>query len=191
MKEIYITDTVVIYNDMEKGWSQGKYQPRWHKKVYMMWWRMWRRVYGEVHWFGSLIHPSFKYLSNYVKWVEAQPRFDEFCKTCDITHWSVDKDLKYVGNKNYYPEYMSLMLLSENVSESINRNGTPKPKQSVLGIPLDNANKIIITLTMKDVTNYGFNPGGVSSCARKKIKSHKGYKWYKLNYKHNKHFRVK
>ena len=191
MSEIRITDDVIIYNDMPRSWLHGKYQPSWHRKVYDMWRDTWRRVYGDIHWFGSLVHPSFKYLSNYVKWVESQPRFEEFCETCDKTMWSIDKDAKYPGNRDYYPEYITLMYHSENSQERINRNGNPKPKQSVIGIPSDDTNKIVLTISQKDVSSYGFDQGGVSSCIRKKCKTHKGYKWYRVNYKHNKTYRIK
>ena len=193
MKGIYITDDVVIYNDMEIGWSQGKYQPRWHHKVYDMWRDTWRRVYGHINYFGSLIHPSFKYLSNYVKWIEEQPRFNEFCKTCNKTMWSIDKDLKYPNNRYYYPEYMTLTTQSENTKERINRNGSPNrtPKKPVIGIPLDVMNKIVFTISIKDVRKYGFDKGNVSKCLSKIYKTHKGYKWYKLSYRHNKKYRIK
>ena len=191
MKEYNITDEVIIYNDMPRGWSQGKHQPLWHHKVYDMWRCMWGRVYTDIHWFGSLIDPNFQYLSNYVKWIELQPRFDEFCSTCSKTKWSIDKDSKYLGNRDYYPEYMTLMTQSDNSKEAINRNGTRIPKQPVIGIPLDVDKKIILTLSMKDVTNYGFSQGNVGSCIKKKFRQHKGYKWYKLNYKHDKKYRVK
>lgn len=201
MKEIHITEGVVIYNDMPGYLSREC--PKSHKKVYHMWRRMWKRVYTEIYWFGSLIHPSFKYLSNYVKWIESQPRFKEFCSTCDKTRWSVDKDSKYPGNKNYYPEYMTLMLGSENSIESINRNGHPllkkdvarkngrKRMKPVLGISLDDSKKIILTIARQDVSKYGFDPSVVGKCIAKKRKHHKGYKWYKLNYKHNKTYRIK
>ena len=190
MKEIRITDDIVIYNDMERGWIAGKYQPLWHRKVYDIWRSMWKRVYTELYWFGSLIHPSFKYLTNYVKWLESQPRFEEFCTTCNTISWSVDKDAKCLGNKNYYPEYMTLMTKSENCTEKNNRNGNPSLKRiiPVIGIPLDDTKKIILVASIKDVSNYGFDSGNVSRCIAKKKnhKSHKGYKWYKVNYKHNK-----
>ena len=193
MEEYHITNEVVIYNDMSRGWSQGKYQPSWHRKVYHMWRDTWRRVYGNVYWFGSLIHPPFKYLSNYVEWIEGQPRFEEFCATCNTTRWTVDKDSKYPGNKDYYPEYMTLMPQSENSIERINRRGSPtiRPKQAVLGIPLDDANKIILTIARQDVFNYGFKPSHVGDCLTKRYKTHKGYKWYRVNYRHNKKYRVK
>ena len=193
MRDIYITDKAVIYNDMPKGWLYRKTQPKWHYKVYMMWRNMWKRVYTELHWFGSLIHPSFKYLSNYADWVKTQPRFEDFCTTCDTIKWSVDKDAKYPGNKNYYPEYMTLMLGSDNSKDMITRNGAPSLKRMkpVIGISLDSTNKIILAISIKYVSNYGFDPSAVSKCIRKIHDSHKGYKWYKANYKHNKHFRVK
>lgn len=199
MGEIRITDNVVIYNDIERGWIQGKTQPIWHKKVYHMWIDTWRRIYGDIRYFGSLIHPSFKYLSNYMKWIESQPRFKEFCNTCDNTKWSVDKDSKYLGNKNYYPEYMTLMLGSDNSRESITRNGNPMLKEEyvrkfmkpVIGIPLDKTKKIILTLGRNDVSKYGFNPCNVSNCLAKRYKFHKDYKWYRVTYKHNKTYRIK
>lgn len=202
MKEIRITDDIFIHNDMEKGWIAGKYQPLWHRKVYDIWRSMWKRVYTEIYWFGSLIHPSFKYLSNYVKWIESQPRFEEFCKTCNTTRWSVDKDSKYSGNRDYYPEYMTLMTQSENCVERNNRNGAPmlnkesalkngrKRMKPVLGLPLDDTNKIILISSVNDVSNCGFDPGNVSRCLNKTYKFHKGYKWYKVNYKHNLRLRI-
>ena len=185
MKEIKITDNVVIYNDISGYLS--KYQPRWHKKVYMMWRIMWKRVYGDIHWFGALIDPSFKYLSNYAKWVESQPNFEEFCATCNKVRWSIDKDSKCLGNRNYYPEYMTLMTQSENCIERNNRNGNPSLKhmKPVIGIPLDRAKKIILTIGCNDVSKYGFNSCNVSSCLANRLKTHKRYKWYYVNYKHS------
>ena len=193
MKDINITDDVVIYNDMEYGWIAGKYQPSWHKKVYHMWMNMWKRVYNKIYWFGSLIHPSFQYLSNYVKWIESQPNFEDFCKTCNIIRWSVDKDAKYPGNKNYYPDYMTLMTSSENSKEAINRNGSPNPnpKQPLLGLPLYDTKKIILATSTQDVTKYGFDQSAVSKCLNKRHKFHKGYKWLRVYYKHNKKYRIK
>lgn len=66
MKEINIIDKATIYNDMSRGWAQGKIQPLWHKKVYKMWWSIWKRIYTNPYYFGSLICPYFKYLSNFV-----------------------------------------------------------------------------------------------------------------------------
>ena len=83
------------------------------------------------------------------------------------------------------------MTQSENCIECINRNGTSKPKQPVVGIPLDDTKKIILTISQKDVTKYGFDLGNVNRCLNKKQKSHKGYKWLRVNYKHNKKFRIK
>ena len=189
MKGIRITDTIVIYNDMGRGWTQGKAQPLWHKKVYRMWMNMWRRVYTRSHYFGSLIYPPFKYLSNYVKWIEQQPRFGDFCSTCDSIRWVIDKDSKYSRNRDYYPDCMTLMTNDENSQERHNRN--PNPKQPLLGIPLDDTKKIILTLGFNDVIYYEFNPSNVREFFNKKWKSCKGYKWYKVSYSHNKIYREK
>ena len=105
--------------------------------------------------------------------------------------WSVDKDSKCSGNKNYYPEYMTLMHHSDNARERINRNGDSflKPKQPVIGIPLDDTKIIILVSSMSDVSKYGFDKGNIGRCLAKKFKQHKGYKWYKVNFKHNKNLR--
>ena len=151
---------------------------------------MWKRVYNKIYWFGSQIDPTFQYLSNYVKWIESQSRFEDFCTTCDKISWCVDKDAKYEGNRDYYPEYMTLMTCSENSKEAINRNGSPNPnpKQPLLGLLLYDTKKITST---QDVTKYGFDQSAVSKCLNKRHKFHKGYKWLRVYYKHNKKYRIK
>lgn len=173
-----------IINDMPRGWSQGKDSPLWHRKVYDMWRDMWRRVYSRIHWFGCLIHPDFKYLSNFVEWIMNQPQFEEFCNTCDKISWSVDKDIKDLNNRNYYPEFMTLTTQSENSKERINRCGNSFKKDaiSVIGIKHDS---IILLNSTLDGKARGFGQSNISKCINKKRKTHKGYKWYRINYKHN------
>ncbi len=176
-----------MFNDMPRGWITGKDQPLWHRRVYGMWKRMWDRVTnvdGEYYenYKDCKIHEDFKYLSNYVDWIIQEPRFEEFCNTCDTISWSVDKDAKQSDNRNYYPECMTLTTNSENVKEMLARKGTRIPKIPVIGIK---DNSMALLKSMSDGDNRGFNRGNIYSCINKRLKTHKGYKWYKVNYKHN------
>ena len=181
-----------IVNDMDRGWVRGKSQPLWHNKVYHMWVDMWNRVTNiesrsYTNYKDCKIHEDFRYLSNYVNWIMNDPNFEAFCSTCNTVRWTVDKDMKHPGNRNYYPEYMTLTTLSENTKEKNNRKGNPKPKAPVIGIKVDS---IILLKSMIDGDAKGFDYSNISKCIRKKYKSHKGYRWYKVNYRHNKKYRV-
>lgn len=182
------TEYYVIYNDMPRGWIAGKYQPSWHLKVYMMWKEMWRRVYSDIHYFGSLIYPKYDTLSDYIKFIESQPSFEEFCNTCDKVKWCIDKDMKCPENRNYYPEYMILTTGSENSKERFDRRGNPNPKTSVIAI---SDNKILLFKSTRNAQDNGFDRRNLTKCINKKLKSYKGYKWFRVNYKHNKAFRIK
>lgn len=188
MTEIHITNNITIYNDMPRGWIAGKDQPLWHKKAYMMWINRWNLCKNPKHFAYENykdcgIHEDFKYLSKFVDWLISEPRFNEFCETCDKIKWSVDKDSKDPNNRNYYPQYMTLTTGSENSKEMINRCGTPKSKTPV--IAMGKNNKILLFKSTLDAKDKGFNSGNISKCLNKKLKTHKGYKWYKVNYKHN------
>ena len=188
----------LIYNDIPGFLSKDS--PLWHKKVYGMWRGMWSRVYHNIYYFGSLIHPDFKYLSNYVKWIESQPRFEEFCSTCHNTRWNIDKDKH--GNKNYYPEFMTLCLDSDNSIEVNTRCNNVKrlhTKESqdkatrsrwkpIIGISLDNKD-ILLFLSIKHAKVKGFHHAIINDCLKGKFKQHKGYKWKYINYKHEKRLR--
>lgn len=178
-----------IVNDMPRGWYRGENQPLWHYKVYYMWKDMWKRCrnpndinYKDYK--DCKIYEDFKYLSKYVEWIISEPRFEEFCETCDKISWSVDKDSKKHNNKNYYPQYMTLTTRSENSKERINRGGTPNPKAPVIAIDSD---KILLFKSMLDAQDKGFDQGAISKCINKShhYKTHKGYRWYKINYKYN------
>lgn len=175
-----------IINDMPKGWVYGKNQPLWHKKVYQMWFGMWRRVKDENYikrdcYKNCNIYEGFKYLSDYVKWIMQEPRFIEFAHTCNKVRWEIDKDTKNPNNRNYYPESMMLTTQNENVKERNNRKGTPLPKVPIIGI----GNKILLFKSTIDAQNKGFDRRHIFHCINKINKTHKGYKWYKINYKHN------
>ena len=182
-----------IINDMPRGWVRGKDQPIWHRKVYDMWRDTWGRVTDINNWRYEYykdckILEDYQFLSNYVKFVMSEPRFEEFTKTCDKVRWSVDKDKKDPNNRNYYPEYMTLTTQSENSKERNNRKDLPNPKVPVIGIKVDS---IILLKSTKDGEAKGFDQSAISLCIRKLHKTHKGYRWYRINYKHNKTYRIK
>ena len=178
-----------IINDMEKGWVKGKDQPLWHKKVYQMWKDMWNRCRNPnridyKNYKDYKIYEEFKYLSKYVEWIMQEPRFEEFITTCDKVKWNVDKDIKEPNNRNYYPESMILTTQNENLKERNNRRGNPKSKTPIIAIAIDNT-KVLLFKSTLDAQDKGFDHSHISKCINKKLKTHKRYKWYKINYKHN------
>lgn len=82
---------------------------------------------------------------------------------------------------------MTLTTKSENTEERNNRRGNPNPKTPVIAIDNNNNNKILLFKSTHDAQDKGFDSGNISRCANKspRHKTHKGYKWYKVNYKHN------
>lgn len=190
-----------IYNDMYRGWIRGKYQPFWHLKVYDMWKGMWDRVYNNVYYFGSLIHPSFKYLSNFVDWIESQLNFEDFCETCDKTKWTIDKDSVHEDNRDYYPEYMTLVTQSVNTIERNNRKGNPMYGKYGKNNP---TSKSVICITTKRIffsindgaNYYRLKGGNITNCCQGKKKSAgklngKKLVWRYLVWKHDKIYRIK
>ena len=136
MREYKITDNCVIYNDMPRGWAKGKTQPIWHRKVYTMWYNMWARCYkfeehNSKYYFDCEVDNTFKYLSIFLKWIEQQPYFEDFCLTCSNTMWSVDKDFIERGNKIYTPSLIRLCTQRDNSLERISRKGSPMLNKSV------------------------------------------------------------
>lgn len=184
-----------IVNDMPKGWFRGEGQPLWHQRAYRMWKHLWNRCRNPKSKYYEYykdcdIYEDFRYLSKFVAWLISELRFEEFCNTCDKVTWNVDKDMKCLGNRNYYPEFMTLTTQSENTKEMLNRKGNtfvlnnPNPKIPVIAIDTKN-NKVLLFESTLDAQNKGFNRSCISECINKKQKTHKGCKWYKLNYKHN------
>ena len=154
----------------------------------MMWINRWNLCKNPKHsayenYKDCDIDEDFRYLSNFVEWIIQEPLFEEFTKTCNKVKWTIDKDMKEPNNRNYYPECMTLTTGSENTKERINRCGTSKPKIPVIAI--DKNNKILLFKSTLDAKDKGFNSGNISKCLNKKLKTHKRYKWYKVNYKHN------
>ena len=174
-----------IENDMPKGWVKGKGQPRWHRLVYDKWVNMHDRVKNPSNpsypnYKDSKICESLDYLSNYVKFIESQPTFDEFCSTCDKIVWSVDKDIKVKDNKDYYPEFMSLVTRSENSKDRNNRYDYSVFNKAIKGTSLKDGS-ILIFESRNSVREKGFDPGCVTKCCTGERKSHKGYKWEYLD----------
>lgn len=158
------------------------------RKINGMWRQMFVRCLDKTcksypYYKDSNIHPSLYYKSNLLKWFMSEPRWSEFVSHPEL-HWCIDKDMKCPGNKNYYPEYMTLTTQSDNSKERHKRNPNNKVR-AILAISLDKKSKFLFK-SFIDTTSKGFNKGNVYRCCEKvdKYKSHKGYKWYYLNYKH-------
>lgn len=171
------TEVISLINegyDMEWGWARGANQPLWHFKVLMMWKNMWSRCYDPTsksynRYIESIVHDDFKLFSNYLEWVKSQPRFQEFCDTCHEISWTVDKDMKYEGNKNYYPEYMTLCTKSENSKAA-------HPFQPVIGVNIDDGNILILT-SMFEVLENDFDFSAITKCCKGIRPQHKRYCW--------------
>ena len=158
-----------------KNWV-SKDAPLWHSKAKKMWRKMWIRCYDPTNsrynsYINSIIFNDFRYFSNFIKWLESQPRFEEFCSTCHEVSWCIDKDMKKVGNKNYYPEYMTLCTKSENQVDRCKRYS-----KAVRGISLIDNSTILFNF-LNESEKLGFNPGHISECCQGKRNTHKGYKW--------------
>lgn len=178
-------DIGIVY-DMPYKWTQGYL---WRLKAYRMWKCMWERVTENPYYVDCKIHENFRLFSNFLKWLENEPRFEEFCTTCSEVKWCIDKDMKLKGNKNYSPEFMTLCTQSENSKEQITRNVNPNiyKLKPIIGL----GNNILLFKYIKESKIKGFNSAHIVSCCKKKRKSHKGYKWYYVNYSHFKKYRVK
>ena len=181
-------------NDMPKGWLKDSL----NMKIYELWRSMLCRCNLEPsdraypYYKDSKYHDDFKYLSNFVKWIEFQPRYKEFCDTYTEIKWSIDKDIKCNGNKNYYPEYMILVPFKENNQYRLDVHGNPMCNEKVwkenglrcrkpcIGIPLDSNEPILVFSYRQYVKQFGFNSGHVGECCNKKRNTHHNYKWYWL-----------
>lgn len=81
----------------------GKYKQVWMCQYYADWKEILKRCFNEkLHqkhptYKNCTIYEGWKYLSNFIKWVDSQPNRD--WQNC-----SPDKDLLIVGNKQYSPD---------------------------------------------------------------------------------------
>ena len=179
----------------KKGWT-SKDSPSWHFKVKKMWRDMWIRCYDPTsakykYYIKSIIHDDFRIFSNYLDWIMKQPRFEEFCSTCDVIMWSVDKDMKKKDNIHYFPEFMTLCTQSENSKARIETKGaamlnpqySSKLKKPVIGINI-NDNTILLFKSAKDASDYlECYSGPITSCCKGNKPSYMKYKWYYLDMK--------
>ena len=173
--------------DMPRGWAKGKGQPKWHEKSARLWREMWRRCYdpkcsGYKHYINSIIHDDFRLFSNFLKWLQVQPLFKEFCSTCHEVRWELDKDMKVKNNVHYIPEYITLCTRSDNLKDRNNRRGNPlsnpkyHPKKPIIGISL-NDNTIIYIKSTNEAKDFGFDKDCIRRCCIGKQKNHRGYIW--------------
>ena len=107
MREIHITDDVVIYNNMPRGWAKGKNQPKWHESLYTRWHDMWTRCRNPnssryKNYKVCKIDEKYRYLSNYVNDIMRLENFDKLCE--NPSKWHIDKDIKDSNNRNYFFE---------------------------------------------------------------------------------------
>lgn len=165
-------------NDIPGFLSRG--QPKWHRVLYDKWRCMWSRVYTDIDWIGCQIQSNYKYLSNYVNDIMRLDNFDLFKE--NPNGWSIDKDIKIPGNRDYYFEALSIIPIKDNSIERNYRRGNPNPSKPVIGL----SNKIILLKNVNEGFSLGFDGGAICKCCKKKWKTYKGYKWYYINYKHGK-----
>lgn len=194
MNKTYMTHEEVN-KILRNGWDMpgfnGKEQPLWCSKVASMWRHMWIRCYDPTdknynkYYKDVIIADEFKLFSNYVKWIESQPNFKEFCTTCHEITWSVDKDK---NGGHYFPTMMTLCTINENIKERNLRRGKMNPPKPVIGI---SKNRIFLFKKASDATKYGFVRRSICSVCNGNKKTHHGYQWKYINYKHNKTFRKK
>jgi len=171
-------------NDMPKGWRTEE----WHYKAYHMWYQMWIRVSTHPSYKDSRICDDYIYLSKYINDIPKLDNFDLFKE--NPKGWSIDKDIKIPGNKEYKFEALSLVTRSDNCKDRNNRCGNPfttnnKCVRENSGLarrkPVRGINKkdgsILEFESINETRNSGFDPTGVCHCLRGKIKSHRGYYW--------------
>lgn len=181
-----------IENDMPRGWKQREH---WRTVAYHLWKELWKRVKDPSHpsymyYKDCKIHEKFRLFSNFIKFIESESSFEDFKNTCHNIRWSIDKDMKVDNNRLYYPEYMTLCTQSENSKKMRQNNLTPNSRKPIIGISIEDK-KVLLFKSRNAVIDKGFNVGCIYKCLKNPSKNHKGYKWYYINYKHNRKYRIK
>lgn len=189
-------DTIGAINDMPRGWKSSKVS---NIKIYSMWYHMLDRCHctpkdRNYRWYKDVTcDKDFYYLSNFVKWIEKEPRYQEFCETCESIRWCIDKDGLIKGNKEYTYDKIQLIPHSDNVklldfkaiAQTDGYKNKHKNHRPVIGINV-NDNSIIEYRFLSECISDGFDPSNITKCCngKRKSKIHKGYKWfYKNDYK--------
>lgn len=158
----------------------------WRYSIYEMWKGMWRRVSEHRNYKDCSICDRYIRLSNYFTDI---PKLDNFSLFKENPKgWSIDKDIKIPGNREYKFEAISLITRSENSRERQVRNPyvpkrEPKP---VIGI---SPKSILLFKVLSHVEFIGLDKSSVCECCHKDRKTCGGYKWYYINYKHGKRLR--
>jgi hypothetical protein len=102
----------VDYNITKSEIVNGKHINVWTCPYYRDWRNMILRCYNDKYqkrnpsYIGCSITEEWRYLSNFIKWVDSQPNRD--WQNCEL-----DKDILYKGNKCYSPDtcvYITKML---------------------------------------------------------------------------------
>ena len=196
---IKITDDLYINNDM-RGWALGKNQPKWHESIYYRWIHMWSRCRNPEHprynsYKDCLIDERYKKLSNYANDIQLLEDFDLLKE--NPSKYDIDKDKIDPNNRCYYFEHLSIITRSENSKEAVNRNNTfkgdnnPSPSKPIIAIHVD-GKCIKLYKSYKDANiKRGVLRACINKeyCKRKNV--YKNFRWYKINYKHNKVYRIK
>lgn len=191
-----------IKNDMPRGWVRGKNQPKWHRSLYNRWKHMWVRCKNPLSpdyatYKDIPIDESFRLLSIYVDTVSKLINFDRLCD--EPNNYHIDKDLKY---REYSPKSLSIVHHSENRKEMFDRCGHPYNsvkatrtqwlnRKRLIAINIETGHVRVYTCAPDAKRLHGFDPSHIGRCAKGLEVAHKGYKWYYVNFKHFKTYRVK
>lgn len=109
---------------------EGKKKIVWRCPYYVKWASMIKRCFCPKHhakqltYKGCTIAEDWKYLSNFIKWVDSQPNRD--WENCEL-----DKDILFEGNKHYSPE--TVVFVSRKVNGFIVDSGKTRGKY-MLGV---------------------------------------------------------
>ena len=160
--------------DKPYGWKK---QEIWRQKAYDMWKRIWSRVSTNSS-YNCNIYSRFKFFSDFLNWLESEPRFEEFCSTCHKIRWCIS--IKKDDNSHYYPQYITLCTQSEVCTLRNHKHGTPTAPKSVIGISLDGT-KTLIFNKVSDVADKGFDVNDVIDVCKKRRDTYKDYRWFYIN----------
>ena len=177
---------------MPRGWVTGKGQPKWHELLFKRWRDMWSRCNNPEHpgydnYKDCKIDENYRYFSKYLNDIMQLENFDKLCD--NPKYWHIDKDIKDPTNRHYYFEHLSIVYYKDNLDERFKRRGKPSPSKPVIGIGIGRD----CILLYKSITDTNLKRCLVRDCCNKcygkKSNIYKGYKWYYINYKHNKIYR--